>query len=435
MKVRGNSDNLGVGDNIVNQVLAKIDGVEALNNILVIGMTNRKDMIDPAILRPGRMEVHIEVPLPNKEGREQILRIKTKKMKDNKMIAPECIERLPELAGMIENFTGAEVESFVSHASKYVLSRNIDGTDVGGASQNPEDYVLQWSDFIKTVQNNDVVPQFGNKPDDDLPQYFSNDIINYGEAFEITYATIKRLLNQVKASQNTPVLSVLLEGHAYTGKTAIAAKLACESGFPYIRMITPDMFIGMSPSSICEKIQTTFTDSYKSKLSIIILDDIERIIGYAPVGPRFNVDILQTLMVMIRKRPSIAGNRLFVMGTTSVAHDIEDLGLVRAFTVSQHISQLQNKAEFETALQNCKAGTDGTLTQAEITDIAGAISQPIGIKQLLETLEMAMSEAGQDNELTETEKEKDNELGVELLPTPTQVSATLFLSCLHVRGF
>lgn len=46
-----------------------IDGVETLNNILVIGMTNRKDLIDPAVLRPGRFEVHIEVGLPDEKGR------------------------------------------------------------------------------------------------------------------------------------------------------------------------------------------------------------------------------------------------------------------------------------------------------------------------------------------------------------------------------
>lgn len=50
-----------------------IDGVNALNNILVIGMTNRKDLIDEAVLRPGRFEVHIEVGLPDENGRQQIL--------------------------------------------------------------------------------------------------------------------------------------------------------------------------------------------------------------------------------------------------------------------------------------------------------------------------------------------------------------------------
>lgn len=58
-----------VSDQVVNQLLTNIDGVEALNNVIVIGMTNRKDLIDEAILRPGRFEVHVEVKLPNAEGR------------------------------------------------------------------------------------------------------------------------------------------------------------------------------------------------------------------------------------------------------------------------------------------------------------------------------------------------------------------------------
>ncbi len=58
-----------VSDQVVNQLLTNIDGVEALNNIVVIGMTNRKDLLDEAILRPGRFEVHIEVNLPNAAGR------------------------------------------------------------------------------------------------------------------------------------------------------------------------------------------------------------------------------------------------------------------------------------------------------------------------------------------------------------------------------
>lgn len=49
--------------------MANIDGVEALNNVLLVGMTNRKDLLDEAILRPGRFEVHIEVKLPNEQGR------------------------------------------------------------------------------------------------------------------------------------------------------------------------------------------------------------------------------------------------------------------------------------------------------------------------------------------------------------------------------
>ena len=69
MKARGSGrDSTGTTDSVVNQLLSKIDGVDSLNNILIIGMTNRKDMIDEAILRPGRLELHIEVALPDAEG-------------------------------------------------------------------------------------------------------------------------------------------------------------------------------------------------------------------------------------------------------------------------------------------------------------------------------------------------------------------------------
>ena len=64
-----------VHDNVVNQLLTKIDGLQRQNNLLVIGVTNRKDLLDEALLRPGRLEVHVEIGLPDEKGREQILQI------------------------------------------------------------------------------------------------------------------------------------------------------------------------------------------------------------------------------------------------------------------------------------------------------------------------------------------------------------------------
>lgn len=60
---------------VVNQILAKLDGVNAIPNLLLIGMTNRRELLDDALLRPGRLEVQVEIPLPDHEGRREIMQI------------------------------------------------------------------------------------------------------------------------------------------------------------------------------------------------------------------------------------------------------------------------------------------------------------------------------------------------------------------------
>jgi vesicle-fusing ATPase len=87
-------------------------------------------MIDEAILRPGRLEIHIEISLPSEQGRLQILNIHTAKMKKNNRISNEVLERLPELAHASKNFTGAEIEGFVRNAASFALARNIDAAAI-----------------------------------------------------------------------------------------------------------------------------------------------------------------------------------------------------------------------------------------------------------------------------------------------------------------
>ncbi|KAI1706885.1 ATPase family associated with various cellular activities (AAA) domain-containing protein [Ditylenchus destructor] len=108
---------------VVNQLLSAIDGVDQLNNILVIAMTNQKDQIDPAILRPGRIEIQIEIHLPDEAGRLQILNIHTEKMRENKRLDESA--KLDELAKITANFSGAELEGLVRAAQSCALSRFV----------------------------------------------------------------------------------------------------------------------------------------------------------------------------------------------------------------------------------------------------------------------------------------------------------------------
>lgn len=383
MKTRGsNRDGTGVGDSVVNQLLSKIDGVDSLNNILLIGMTNRKDMIDEAILRPGRLEIHIEITLPDERGRLQILNIKTSEMRKNNRMSEEAVHKIPELAEKTKNFTGAELEGLVRNAASFALSRNINPQALKNIDEKA--IKVEWDDFERALT--ETVPAFGNKDNNELKSYFSNGICSYGPAFEEMWTSLMRLTNQVRQSARTPLLSVLLEGQVSTGKTAIAAKLALESNFPFVRMISPDQMIGYSESQRCSTLLKVFSDSFRSPLSIIFIDDIERLIEYSPVGHRFSNPVLQTLLILLRKVPP-AGTRLMVIATTSIAHYLDDLQLSAAFNVSLHVSQLQTPIEYQSVLKQYSK-----LSPAEINSISKAISKPIGVKQLLMVLEMASAE-------------------------------------------
>lgn len=179
-------------------------------------------------------------------------------------------------------------------------------------------------------------------------------------------------------------MSVLLKGSPNSGKTAIAAKVAVDSEFPFVRMISADEMIGFSEMSKSQAIHRAFLDSYKSPLSLIFIDDIERIIDYVPIGPRFSNTVLQTLLVLLKKVPPDDGRRLLVIGTTSCPELLTDLGLPQAFGVSQTVPMLEHAHQVSQVLQNA-AG----MTRKQANEIANAISDKIGIKQLLLVVEMA----------------------------------------------
>lgn len=127
-KQRGSmAGSTGVHDTVVNQLLSKIDGVEQLNNILVIGMTNRPDLIDEALLRPGRLEVKMEIGLPDERGRIQILHIHTAKMRQHELLAGDV--DIEELAVETKNYSGAELEGLVRAAQSTAMNRHIKSAD------------------------------------------------------------------------------------------------------------------------------------------------------------------------------------------------------------------------------------------------------------------------------------------------------------------
>ena len=121
---RGIEQGTKVTERVLNQILAEMDGIEDLSNVIVIGATNRPDMLDAALLRPGRFDRILLVPTPTKEGREQIFKIHTKNMPLAKDVDVESlIERT-------EGYVGADIESFVREAAMLALRENINNKEV-----------------------------------------------------------------------------------------------------------------------------------------------------------------------------------------------------------------------------------------------------------------------------------------------------------------
>ena len=85
-------------------------------------------------------------------------------------------------------------------------------------------------------------------------------------------------------------------------------------------MISPEQFVGVSEYAKIQKIVKIFDDAYKSTLSLIILDDIERLIEFINIGPRFSNLVLKALLVLIKKNPLTLGRKLMIIGTTSMKH-------------------------------------------------------------------------------------------------------------------
>lgn len=107
-----------VTERVLNQMLAEMDGLEDMNDVLVIGATNRPDMIDPALLRPGRFDKVLLIGSPSEEGRHEILKIHTKKMPIDKSV------NLKELSKKTEGYTGADIEAIVREAAMIALREN-----------------------------------------------------------------------------------------------------------------------------------------------------------------------------------------------------------------------------------------------------------------------------------------------------------------------
>ena len=114
----------GVSERVISQLLTELDGIESLENVVIVGATNRPDIIDPAILRPGRFDRLIYVPSPDHATRMQILKIHT----INMPLARDV--DLDQVASQSGGYSGADLEAVCREAGLIALRRDINAKDV-----------------------------------------------------------------------------------------------------------------------------------------------------------------------------------------------------------------------------------------------------------------------------------------------------------------
>ena len=138
---RGSGDSGShVTENVVSQILTEIDGLEELHNVLIIGATNRLDIVDEALLRPGRFDRIIEVPNPDSKGREQIFMIHSKK----KPLANDV--NITKIVELTNGFSGAEITAITNRAAILALKRHVNTK-----SENIKDIKITQQDLLDSI--------------------------------------------------------------------------------------------------------------------------------------------------------------------------------------------------------------------------------------------------------------------------------------------
>lgn len=302
-------------DSVVNALLTKMDGLEEADNIVVIAMTNRKELLDPALLRPGRFEVQIEIGLPKAEGRRKILAIHTRQMRDSGLVDKDV--DFDEVAEMLPRVSGAEIAGMVRNAASFAVDRVMQ-TDDGASST---DLKVTSADIDRAVA--------ALKPAYDIDESgLQKKHLPYGiiPVLAKQLAEVEGIVEQLLDSKSHPQPAlVLLHGAPGTGKTAMAVQVATSAPFNFVKMIDAESLLQRSEQQRVHIISEAFADAQKVESGLIVLDSLERIVELIQAGSRimFSHRILHVIKTLVGATPR-AGSRLMVLATTSESSTILD---------------------------------------------------------------------------------------------------------------
>ncbi|MEE9237104.1 MAG: CDC48 family AAA ATPase [Thermoplasmata archaeon] len=161
----------GVSERMVNQLLTSLDGLETMEGVVTIGATNRPDMLDPALLRPGRFDRLIMLPVPDESARLEILGVHTRNMPLDTDV------NLKQLAEDLEGYVGADIEAFCREAAMHALRENSDAVLIRGEDFEAAKKVVFPSVDTETVKmyeqiGQEIQKRAVRKPEEEVLRYY-----------------------------------------------------------------------------------------------------------------------------------------------------------------------------------------------------------------------------------------------------------------------
>jgi transitional endoplasmic reticulum ATPase len=259
---------------VVAQLLALMDGLEARGNVIVIAATNRPNALDPALRRPGRFDREIEIGVPDKQGRLEILQIHTRNMPLAKDVD------LNRLAEMTHGFVGADLAALCREAAMKALRRYLPKIDLSQERiplEVLEQLEVTMQDFLEAYK--EVTPSALREVYVEIPNVEWSDIGGLEQVKQELREAVEWPIKHPEAFKRMgikPPKGILLYGPPGCGKTLLAKAVATESEANFITIKGPEIFskwVGESEKAIRE----IFRKARQAAPCIVFIDEIDAI--------------------------------------------------------------------------------------------------------------------------------------------------------------